>query len=235
MCHYTNEEHDMATKLIANDWVACEQWCSDTEQASVNRHYYRVATTDATSITDLDVATHFAGLATEYTNLLAGTANYNGCIARIINRVPLPVRQVAPNLTGGTAGAVGLPRQTSGIISVYTALAKQANRGRLYLPFPATASDQTNGIPTNAYVAALNSLATVIFAVTNITGALGGNATLVPVLLHPQITKLNPAPPPKRIVTRAAAVTDVSVWFSRQVWATQRRRGSYGRANKSPV
>jgi hypothetical protein len=118
----------------------------------------------------------------------------------------------------GTAAGNPIPNQVSGIITKTTAFAGRANRGRTYVPFPAASFNLApNDTPTAAYVALLDALGIVLFAPMALTlGADTVNVT--PVLFH----------------RRTGFNTPITNFRSRQLWATQRRRGNYGTANTLP-
>jgi hypothetical protein len=128
----------------------------------------------------------------------------------------VPSLSTAP-IAAGTGGLAGLPPQVSGLITLRTAFAGRAYRGRQYVPFPSEqASDDTTGRPTTAYNTALNGLAAK-YVLEMVVGA------------SPNVTRLRCG-----IFRRSNnTINYVLSTSSRGIWATQRRRGDFGRTNPS--
>lgn len=210
----------MATVLVPGMVVRVSAWCVESGQAAVNTFFYFVVTVGGTPATDQDVidvwGTNVAGTLRALINNLA---TYQGVQGQIVTPPPLRADVVSlVNAGAGTAGTPALPRQVSGLISWYTALAGRSQRGRTYVPFPAVADDFGDGTPTAAYKTRLDAYSTAVNGVTTIS--LGGRTATVA----------------QRIFHRATTLSDTIVTkLSRQQWATQRRRGAYGRPNSSPV
>jgi hypothetical protein len=92
------------------------------------------------------------------------------------------------------------------------------------MAFPDASDDINNGVPSAGYQTALsNWLAVYLTAVTVPNAGATGSVSLVPCLNHrPGKTPL------------PATVTDITSGSISAFWATQRRRGSFGRANSVP-
>lgn len=207
----------MTVSIAPGDRLECKLHCSDLEQGSTNTFYLEVLTTSGASTTDLDAAifldSTFSG---DIKNFIADTANYNGFSVRVANELPLKIAQFANAGAGpGVAGAIGLPRQTSGLIQFRTDQAGPGGRGRLYMPFPPQSANQTLGQPIPAYVASLATFGSDIRTLPPITGALGGSLTTRFVLWSKKQARMIP-------------ITQV---FGSNAWATQKRRGTFGRPN----
>lgn len=156
----------------------------------------------------------------QYKALLSAGASFWGVSARRV--WPRPLTAIAWDTTNQGAGLVVgdiLPRQSSGLISFATNLAGPSYRGRAYAPFPSEASNDPGGVPSAAYIGALQNLANVLVGVMVVNGPNG--AQLSPILWH----RGAPAQP------SFTAVTSTTV---RSKWATQRRRGDFGRLNPPP-
>jgi hypothetical protein len=215
--------------LIVGTLLQVRAWCQDSEQASVNSFWYGVAAVGALPATDQDVADRFqSDLNTPYVNILNQNAIWRGVQVQVFDPAP-PHRAVTQavhnnsNPLAGVAGTTAIPRQVCGLGSFSTALPGPANRGRVYFPFPATADDVGNGQPTTSYIARLNFVLGIVNTGVAIVAA-GRTATLVRILVHRKNKAgLTPLPTP---VTGSTASG---------FWATQRRRGSFGRANVSPI
>lgn len=110
-----------------------------------------------------------------------------------------------------------LPTQTCGLISLYSDILGKTGQGRVYVPFPAVSTQDTNGTPKPLYLTVLTALATNLVGTRGVTdGAVTG--TFTPVLYVPG------GAPPKPLLH----------YIVRDAWATQRRRGSFGRLNSTP-
>lgn len=210
----------MAQNLAVNDIIKAQLWTSDSEQASVNTFHYRVNSITGSIPTLSDFLEQWltAGAAT-YRACLCASAHFDGGLAQIIK--PLPLFTAIKSLTGQGNGAVVEPamsRQTAGLLSWKTPLAGPGGRGRTYIPFPGTASSSGLGIPTNGYVSDILAFAVAISAFDTVT-VTGGTAT---VKIGIQQSKTG----------NFVEYNDV---VANQKWATQKRRGSYGRPNFSPV
>lgn len=219
----------MATNLVVGEVVQARIWCVDSEQASVNTLWYVVAAAGGTPATDQDVADNLnVTFAPLMKGLLNNLAAYHGVQVNIHNGTA-PFRQItAPvfnnSLVGnGTRGAIALPRQTCGLLSFQTPFPGQAFRGRFYIPFPADADNQGGGAPGATYITNATALAGQVGVGQSIVASTR-TATLARVLLHGP-GKDGVTPPPTII-----SGTSVS-----GKWATQRRRGTFGRANSSPI
>jgi len=182
-----------------------------------------------TPATDQDVADQVdAAVAAPYKDLMPADAAYRGAQCTILNVTPPYLARTIPasanaNAGVGVAAGAPMPGQVSGLISLQTTRASRAGRGRTYVGFPAMVHDNGAGNPTAAYVALLVALADQIAVGLSISTG-GRTATLVRVLLH-TINKFEVVPPPDGIIS----------FVARAKWATQRRRGDYGRLNVSPV
>ena len=123
----------------------------------------------------------------------------------------------------GTGGATSLPKQTCGLASIKTALAGRRYRGRMYLPFPSVTMDTGDGVPTAGYQVNVVNAVTVMLSVNNITVG-GRTANWNTVLVH----KAGKTPIP-------ASPTPITTFVIDGGWATQRKRGYFGRINESPI
>lgn len=186
------------------------------DQAAVNVRHYRVTTQQGTGATDAEIA---AAMALIYPpamkNMLVSAANYHGLNVQKI--FPLPPTVAVPSSVGAGPGldtSEPLPRQVSGIITLRTAFAGRRYRGRIYIPFPGELANDPNGVPSVAYVTGLVALANLVLPPV-VAGAGGNTSTLTSVLFH-------------RDTNTTDAITNA---VAQSKWATQRRRGSYGRPN----
>ena len=134
-------------------------------------------------------------------------------------------RRIFPNPTGTFIVAWGtslpgedpgetLPPQTSGLISFPTAFPFAGGNGRKYIPFPTETSNGADGKPVPGYVSALASLA----AVWRFDNAFTWSASAHGITLRGGLFK--------PLTQTFWPFLDVN---ARDGWATQRRRGAFGR------
>lgn len=210
----------MATVLTPGMIIRASAWCVDGSQASANVFHFLVGVVGGLPATDQDFANTFdAAIASLYKLVLNNNAAYRGVLAQII--FPLPVRvavQTAASAGAGTGGATAQPKQVSGLTSWYTAVAGRSGRGRTYWPFPPTAFDIADGTPSASYVTAIDNIASAIQGFTLVSTG-GRTANVTPSIYH----------------RGTGGTQSITVRLSRTQWATQRRRGGYGRLNISPV
>jgi hypothetical protein len=218
----------MGRTIEGGDILKFSLWCSDSEQASVNTFYYAVTNIgvggpplDDEAALDFDTAVQASIKA-----LISNTATYRGSQCQIVSRPPFRIPQPSVVNAGvGTAGAIGMARQTAGLISWYTDFPGPSGRGRTYVPFPSTSDDAGLGLPTNGYITKLENFKDALVDLTNITGAGGTSATVAIALAHYSLP---------RTAEQVPTVTFLRSHISRGKWATQKRRGSYGRSNAVP-
>lgn len=222
----------MAVPLTVGDVVLARIWCDTGAgggQASCNVLHYIVAAIGAIPANDLDVATTLDTLVhTDFKACLCSEAAYRGVQAQILNPLPPNAAKYLAQFTiantgPGTSGVAIMPPQVCGLISIQTANAGQAYRGRTYLPWPSTTDDTGTGTPNTPYLANAVAVSNVISSGLAVSAS-GRTATLVRIILHRKGKNgTTPGPSP---------VTNASVAAK---WATQRRRGDYGRQNRSPI
>jgi hypothetical protein len=221
----------MSNSFQVGEPVKVRLWCRDSaeQQASVNTWYYLVTAVGSTPATDQDAANQLdTFLAPLMKALLSTTAEYRGIQVQILNSVPpfaafLQSASANSNAGPGTVAGGALPTQTAGLLSFQTNLAGRAFRGRFYIPFPGVNDSGAGGSPTAAYgVKQANLLAVIDSTAVIVSG--GSSATLTRVLLHKK-NKAGGTPAPTPVTAASFSAN----------WATQRKRGNFGRRNTSPV
>jgi hypothetical protein len=204
------------------DYLQIRLYCRQAEQLGVNVLHQQVTLITNPAITDQMLCDELSNqFGPSLRNLMASDASYFGlALARFVGTLPvtLAVSRVGTGV-GGAAG-VSLPRQTSGLLTLRTVLPGRANRGRMYLPFPASSFDITGGVPNSTYNGfAFGTMNQVIGPSTyHITGAVIGDVDLIGVVKH----------------RTPFGFTPFSTGTVQPRWATQKRRGSYGRPNVDP-
>jgi len=134
-------------------------------------------------------------------------------------QLPPPASGIARDTDTGANASPTLPGQASYLISLYTNLAGRAYRGRNYVPFPMAVDQDTDNTPKAAVVTALQAVANALYIPQFITTGGGGTMTTTPVIYHRETQDSTPI-------------------FSALVqkrYATQRRRGDYGRLNSPEI
>jgi hypothetical protein len=196
-------------------------YCTIAGQASTNTRKWQLVNLSSGSVfpspDTLDALD--TGYAANVLPLLSSNSTYYGSQLYLMNPLALPPRpeHTTANQGAGTAGAGLLPGQTSGLVSLYTPTLGKIGQGRTYVPFPCPDDNAADGTPTAGYVTRLAGLAAYL-KTDRIIVAGGQTATFKPCLY------------------RGGA--DVPRFFDNAVnhdaWATQRRRGAFGRLNKAP-
>lgn len=195
-----------------NDIVQVKVVCACQNQLGVNVLHYKCVTFTGPGPTD-SVLLHDIGvlIAPTIPPLIADEANLLGLTLRRVWPVLDPTALDPSFAAVGTGGLQVLPKQVSGIITKIGVAVGRHSRGRVYVPFPSEDSSDTFGHPNAAYLAALDNYGSAIN-----TSMISFGSTWLPVIYNRQI-------PPNSVVMNA--------WRSNAAWATQRRRGDYGRTN----
>lgn len=196
-------------------------WNNGAKQLGINTVRLRVASaTPGGPIDSQELSEELSGmLAPLYKDLLDSSCEYLG-----ISIQDFPYRLWYPEYSNNAQGAglvVGndAPSQASGLISFRTLYGKPSGRGRIYIPFPSVTSNGADGLPITDYVEDLQVLAN--FFAANIPVALTTQSVVLVGIIANSVGS-----GPTKDITNAIGV---------KKWATQRRRGSYGRQNVVPT
>jgi len=208
----------MANPLADDDFIECKFYCSKGQQLGINVVHYRVNASTGSGCTDQEVATAFdVSFANPYATCISADSFYEGTAVKKISGAPFVPVYAHSNVTAGLLASAVLPTQVSGIVTKLSAFAGRANRGRFYVPFPATQELDTDETPKAAYVTLIQALADTVITDHTIIGA-GGTCQLSPQIVNRGLTHN------VKVVANLA----------RKRWATQRRRGDFGRPNVLP-
>lgn len=210
----------MPVAIGLTDVVALKIYCRAAEQIGINvLHYECVGRNGTGSTTDQMAIVAESAFASLYKDALCVEAEFRGVGCQLIKPFG-PWLEEFSNVFPGDGLAVGdlLPRQVAGIITKRTNAAGRANRGRIYVPFPSEESSDANGVPQAGYVTTIQIIGNQ-YATNLVVGSLGNDVTMQPTIFH-------------RV---SGAVSRVIACTARPRWATQRRRGSYGQSNLSPI
>ncbi len=212
----------MAYVPIVGDIFIVSVFTQLGQQEAVNDFNIEVTAVTAGGLTDQELIEAIDDdLAPLYKLIACTDASYRGMTIR--KRVAVPLRPVTKHTNANqgacSSGALPLPSQTCGLISWKTDFGGRSQQGRTYLPFPSATDDVTPGMPTIGYVGSAGDIGTyvitphtynVVLRSTSIV--FGVWSALVPTLhVTPWVTFVVP-----------------------QAWATQKRRGAFGRFNREP-
>lgn len=215
--------------MALNDIYEVTYFATFGDQAAVIRHNYQERNTAGTGPTTTQFgAVLAANVGAPLKACLSASASYRGLMVKKLT--PIPPTQPVINITNqGAGGVVGepLPRQVRGIITFTTPFAGRGFRGRVYVPFPSEASNDTDATPTAAYVTLLTTLGQAMQQSYPGVGAGGNTGDLFRVLVRYVYIGGN--------LTSVAYRADITASLPRDRWATQRRSGAYGRPNISPI
>jgi len=137
-----------------------------------------------------------------------------GCKATIRVVGPIGIPGIATDDTVATGLFNPMSKQTAGIIHWRCTAPAPQNRGRMYVPFPPTSAADPSGSPNASYRGLLNALAGSIFGMTTIS--YGGNSISGDQTVYHSATHTD----------SLSFIGTASFRF-----ATQKRRGDYGKAN----
>jgi len=207
--------------LIAGDVVQCRfvHKGPTGEEAFVIMNYV-IGTITGGTITDQDFANQASMFySTLIVTIMPNSCDYDGVEVSLPTRSPIPA--TVTSTLGHGAGASGTQvanTQAAALISLYSSLSGQRNRGRSYLPFLTATFIDVTGFPTSGFLTLLQIIAAAFAAFQGFTVG-GASATFNQVIYH-RLTKL---------------WTYVFNWVAQQKFATQRRRGNYGRNRTPPI
>lgn len=185
------------------------------------QHWQVIEVPGGAGRTDAQIALFFESLyAPLYKAVMTLNANFWGL--RLQKIWPLPV--LIPVLSivsagAGTAGTAALPKQLCGFYNRKGLLAGRTRISRQYVPFP-DEDDNLNATctPSVGYMTRLGAIAGVAITVQLVVAG-ADNVKLAPVIYH-------------RTTHGVDALTTAT---AKQKWATQRRRGDFGRPNNPPA
>ncbi len=214
----------MSTPLSVGMVLQARAWCQKDDQVSVTTFHHRIDAASGPVATDVDFLTAWDAIYSGWFKDFICTADrYLGATVQILSPGPIGLQRVTVASAGaGVVAPPRLPSQTSGLIQWGTNLGGRQNKGRIYTPFPCTVANNTDGFPSSGYLILLDDVGSEYVTHTAWTLA-SGSQTINPVLVHRK-NKAGVTPIPSLI----------STWKSSNQWATQRKRGAYGRPNSAP-
>jgi len=201
--------------MDVGDLLQAKWYCRLDEQLSVNSRWYRITTKAGTGSTaTVWIQAIASATADLLKDLLVDNATFLGMTGQLVTPTSVGDLILVPDGDPGNVAGHPLPGQCCGLIKYSTGLAGRKYRGRNYIPFPSEADSDETHSPITTYIDRLDLLATQVIA-ARVLGGGGNTNTSVPVLTH----------------TDLSAATPITGFTSRQHWATQRSRGSFGAAD----
>jgi hypothetical protein len=202
--------------------------CTNADQLSLNVYHYRTTFTagPAPGVTIAEMAASLSAIFSPgYQTIMPASAVYRGTG---VKNMMIPPTQEATSTAGagpGVASGSEIPQQVTYLVNFKTANSGRGFRGRVYPGFVANSFVNTSGNMNAAGFTAIQLMAATI--VGNFTITSGPNQTTIQlVILRRQANKL-----PLLFPTTA----DVITITARNAFATQRRRGDFGRTNTTPL
>jgi hypothetical protein len=217
------------------DIYCCRFWSKLGDQAACNVRYYLLVSHAGNGASQDAVAAAIdAEVATDLKPLMSSAAEYLGSTTQRVWPTPPTVASFLQTARGfGAVTGDPLPKQVSGLIMLRTEFAGRKYRGRMYVPFPGEADNDATTKPSAGYQARLVTLGNSLVADVN-AGAAPDTSVLQPGL--PGRTKTPVPGDPDRFTypLNGTFVPFIDNFGLRTIWATQRRRGDFGRKNVSP-
>lgn len=203
--------------------------CYTPTQISLNTSYWQVTAIGAG--TDMSVSAMAVGFDTVFKDVykpwMSPQATYRGVQVKWLPATLIPQAGYAAvtNDGPGTAAGLNLPTQVSGVITWRTALAGRRYRGRIYPGFPSDTWADNGG---NLSVAGQTQLA-IIATAYSVPVVIAGVGGVQDVTFALQVRSFLLIGPPRQY-----SYFPTTGWTARTRFATQRRRGQYGRQNALP-
>ena len=198
-------------------------YCGDGQQVGIFGLSFRCTAVAAGPVAFGELAQYIwdTAIKTDLQALTTTGVRLLGCKVAHLNGVPPKLPGIVTDTISGTITGSITPSQVSGIGTWQTLQAGRGYRGRSYVPFPAASDVDTDYTPKAAYVTRLLTLLTDMFGTMSANPFVGalGQAVINPVLYH----------------RATGGFTNVTNFVARKRWATQRRRGDYGRINPQIV
>jgi len=172
----------MAQALVEGMVVDVTVYCKTDGQVSQNKRTWKVGTIPAGAThTDQTLATAMDNLlAAKYIAVMGQGSSYEGVGVKIKSPIKYDPVYALGTVQGTTAGSV-LPPQVAGLLSFKTGLAGRKNRGRSYIPFPASSFNPgvgDIGKPSAAYEALIDVIGSALSTVfVHTVGGLNVNIT----------------------------------------------------------
>ncbi len=218
----------MSTQMATGDIMSARVWSTAGPQAAVNTYNFVVTSTTGAAQTDQQLADALdVFFAAFYLLILGNGANYNGTQIYFLKRgapgvLPAPVKATA-GAASGSGGADIVPKNTAGIMKYSTGGRGPGSRGRVFLPFIATAFMDPLGDPDTGLNTLINGFGTNLLLGVSI-GTTPDTAQLKWCLVHRTL-------PPVVTISQVILLNAESA----NKFGQLHKRGDYGRPNVSPI
>lgn len=226
------------TPIAPNDYFKVRYFTSCGSQLGVNVIWYKLMTIEAGPTVGATVLGSAMSLAAAplYKAIMAADSQYRGLgiqnwYTGIVGTTPSIEYLVSDGLGIGSGAIPTMSKQTCGIVTKRTTRAKKGGRGRVYLPFPSNGANTNNGVPIAAYITAATNWAAKLVSTFTVNCPGVNNVTVQCYHRVKQKVVVNP-PVPGAFEWLFYPVLEYVV---RNRWATQRRRGDYGKQNVFPI
>lgn len=208
-----------APQVVVGDVVEVCVYCKLEEQIAINVLHYNIDAVGGVAVEYDEVAGRiYAAIENPYRDWLTESAQFAGVGIRRLAPLPKTIQYTRIDPVDGNLTAFTLPAQVSGLISVRTPKPGPGGRGRIYIPFGSINWADVVGNMTPDAEAQLQSIADALGPTTTWQEATAA-WTIVATL---QVSGVPSAPECDNI-------------FATGKWATQRRRGNYGKPNALPI
>lgn len=194
-------------------------------QEGLNILHYKVGILTTGGATLQEIATTLDGLMSiPYPAWLAIGSRYAG--VGVTNITPPRTVEYTSVVNDSPGAGIGMvPTQVSGLVQIKTFLGGASNRGRIFPPFPGADGVAATGGMNAMGLARLGAIAAAIPVTDTIVG-MTGSTQIVLVVLHSTTTYPGGVATPTP--TNAVSLKAIPAY------ATQRRRGQFGRLNAAP-
>lgn len=201
----------VTTRMILQDF-------DDEQIADLKRTWYIAAASGTPTYADL-VAELGAALGAAYSPLLSDHAQVLGMMARQASPTVLDNWTVSAwDHIPGTGGAARLPDQCSYLITLRTDYIGKEYAGREYVPFPPTEAND-DGSVAGGFQTDLSTLAGLLASPYSLS--VGGRTATIRPVAKPGGT--------------FSSLAEFTHYEAHSQFATQRRRGAFGRFNAPPI
>jgi hypothetical protein len=153
-----------------------------------------------------------------YVGLMSSSAHLRGFSVQQVSPGPASDIEYLSDILAGTVSGNPLPKQVTGLLRLLTAAGGSAGKGRLYIPYP---GDSNNGaaVPDGTYQTNLATFASILTTPLSVPAVGGGTASCNWAVFSKAFNTYNP-------------INGTQVM---PFWATQRKRGDFGKINVSPI
>lgn len=208
-----------APDVAVGDILEVTVYCTAGNQVAINvLHYYVAAIGGAVPQYDDLPDRAYVHYETPYRNWLSEDANFAGVGVRRMAPDAKTIEYTSIDIVPGNGDATCLPLQVAGLVTFRSDTPGPSGRGRAYIPFPPASSLEGAGAMVAGYKTLLEAVADAIGPSISWTAVASAWTVTLQQIVAPRIPS---------IYIEVSAPTGL--------WATQRRRGDYGRPNSLPI